>query len=202
MAEEKNTNRIIGLILAVIILVAIFTIIYLNLPEETEEKDKITNGETEIILSFTFGDVTTNYTLEDLEALEESTGIGTYIKTGWLPDVVLDGPTNFTGISANTLLNQVDNLPNNYSIVVYSSDDWTTEYNKSVVNGQVKIYNESGNITETGGVTMLFAYKKEGEYMKDPEEGPIRIAFVNGGKITSSKLWAKMVVSFELIEQT
>jgi len=202
MVEEKNNYKTIGLVLAVIILIAIFTIIYVNLPKETDEKEKPTNGETETILSFKFGDETTNYTLEDLEALEEFTGSGTYIKTGWLPDVVLDGPTNFTGIRINTLLNQIDNLPNNYSIVVYASDDWTTEYNKSVIDGQVGIYNESGNITQTGGVTMLFAYKEEGEYMTDPEEGPIRIAFVDDGKITASNLWAKMIVSIELIEQS
>jgi len=198
MAEGKN--KTIGIVLAVIILIAIFTIIYVNLPKEVDEKN--TNGETETVLLFTFGDQTINYTLQDLEALEEFTGKGTFIKYGALPNIFLEGPTNFTGIRANTLLDQIDNLPNNYSIVVYSSDDWTTEYNKSVINGQVGIYNESGNITEKGGVLMLFAYKKEGEYITDPEEGPLRIAFINDGKITSSKLWAKMVVSVELIKQS
>ena len=202
MAEEKNKNKIIGVVLAVIILIAIFTIIYVNLPEGTEKKDATTNGEKETILSIKFGGKTTNYSLEDLESLEEFIGTGTYIKTGWLPDLVLDGPTNFTGIRANTLLNQIENLPNNYSIVVYSSDDWTTKYNKSAINGQVEIYNESGNITQTGGVTMLFAYKKEGDYLTDTDDGPIQIAFIDDNKITSSKLWAKMVVSIELIEQS
>ncbi|KYK22996.1 hypothetical protein AYK21_03155 [Thermoplasmatales archaeon SG8-52-2] len=202
MAEEKNKNKIIGFVLAVIILIAIFTIIYVNLPEETEKKDESLNGEKETIFSLKFRGKITNYSLEDLESLEEFTGMGTYIKSGWLPDVVLDGPTNFTGIRANTLLNQIDNLPNNYSIVVYSSDDWITEYNKSAINGQVEIYNESGNITQTGGVTMLFAYKKEGDYLTDTDDGPLQIAFINDNKITSSKLWAKMVVSIELIDQS
>jgi hypothetical protein len=202
MAEEKNKNKIIVAVLAVIILIAIFTIIYVNLPEESIEKDKTINGETETLISFTFGDITTNYTLQDLEALEEFTGSGTYIKTGWLPDVVLDGPTNFTGVRVNTILDQIENLPTNYTIRVHSSDDWTTDYSQSTINGQVSIYNESGNITQTGGVTMLFAYKKEGSYITDPEEGPIRIVFIDDNKITSSTLWAKMVVSFELLEQS
>jgi hypothetical protein len=202
MAEEKNKNKIIGVVLAVIILIAIFTIIYVNLPEETEKKDENTNGVKETILSIKFGNKTTNYSLEDLESLEEFTGKGTLLKYGALPNVFLEGPTNFTGIRANTLLNQIDNLPNNYSIVVYSSDDWITKYNKSAINGQVEIYNESGNITQTGGVTMLFAYKKEGDYLTDTDDGPIQIAFINDKKITSSKLWAKMVVSIELIEHS
>jgi hypothetical protein len=200
MAEEKN-NKFIGIVLALIILGAIFTIIYVNLPEERETKDKTTDEEPETILSFSFKDEIFNYTLQDLEALEEFTGIGTLLKYGALPNVFLEGPTNFTGIRASTLLNQIDNLPNNYTIIVYSSDNWTTEYNKSVISGQVGIYNESGNITQKGGVTMLFAYKNEGSYITDPEEGPIRITFVNDGKITASKLWAKMVVSIEIIEQ-
>jgi hypothetical protein len=201
MAEAKNTNKIRGAVLAVIILIAIFTIIYVNLPEDTEKKGNTLNEEKETIFSLKFGGKITNYSLEDLESLEEFTGKGTLLKYGALPNVFLEGPTNFTGIRANTLLNQIDNLPNNYSIVVYSSDDWTTEYNKSVINGQVGIYNESGNITQTGGVTMLFAYKKEGDYLTNPEEGPLRITFIDDGKITSSRLWAKMVVSVELIEQ-
>ena len=49
MTEDKN--KTIGAILAVIILIAIFTIIYVNLPEEV--KEKITNGETGTVLSFT-----------------------------------------------------------------------------------------------------------------------------------------------------
>ena len=197
--EEKNlTKKFIVLILSMTLLVGILS----GCTETKKEEDKPENGETETIFSFTFGDETTNYTLENLESLEEFTGSGTYIKTGWLPDVVLDGPTNFTGIRVDTLLNQIDNLPDNYSIIVYASDEWTTEYNKSVINGQVGIYNESGNITQIGSVTMLFAYKKEGTYITDPEEGPIRVAFLDDGKITSSKLWAKMVVAAELIEQS
>ena len=167
-----------------------------------EDKENTTNGETEAIFSFTYGNDTTNYTLQDLKALEEFTGIGTYIKTGWLPNVVLDGPTNFTGVRVNTILDQIEDLPNNYTIRVHSSDDWTTDYSQSTINGQVSIYNESGNITQTGGVTMLFAYKKEGSYITDPEEGPIRIVFIDDNKITSSTLWAKMVVSVELLDQS
>ena len=94
-----------------------------------------------------------------------------------------------------------DNLPSNYSILVNTSDFTTFNYNKSVINGQVEIYNESGNITQTGGVTMILAYKQDGIYLTDTDDGPLRIAFVNNGKITSSQLWARMVVSFEIIEQ-
>ncbi len=200
MVVEKNKNKIITMVLSIVILIAIFTIVYVNLPKDKDAKDNTTNGETNTIFTITFGDEIINYTLQDLETLEEFTGKGTFIKTGWLPDVVLDGPFNFTGIKVDTILNKFDNLPNNYTVSVYSSDDKTTDYNQSTINGQVSIYNESGNITQTGGVTMILAYKKDGAYLTNPDEGPLIIAFINDGGITSSKLWAKMVVSFEIIE--
>jgi hypothetical protein len=198
MAEEKN--KAITLVLIFIIIIAIITIVYVNLPKEEDTKHKTTNEESDTLLTFTFRDEITNYTLNDFEILEEFTGKGTYIKTGWLPDVVIEGPYNFTGIRVDTILNQIDNLPKNYTIRVSSSDGWTTDYNQSTVSGQVSIYNESGNVTQIGGATMILAYKKEGTYMTDAEEGPLQVAFINDGKITSSKLWTKMVVSLEIVE--
>ena len=201
MADKKDRNKIITIMLAIIILAAIFTIIYVNLPQEEETNDKKTNGEKQNIFTITYRDEVINYTIEDLEKLEEIIGTGTYIKTGWLPDVALEGPFNFTGIKVNTILNQIVNLPNNYTVNITSSDGWTTNFNQSTIDGQVSIYNESGNITQTGGVTMILAYKQEGEYLSESDDGPLRIAFINSDKITSSKLWAKWVVSFEIIEQ-
>ena len=200
MTNGKNTNRFITIVLVIVILLAIVTIIYYNLPKE-DTNDIPTNGETDTVFTIRFGDEITNYSIEDLETLEEFKGNGTLIKTGWLPDVVLEGPFNFTGVKVNTILNQIDNLPTNFTLSINSSDGWTTNYNQSTINGLVNIYNETGNITQTGGVTMILAYMKDGEYITDTDEGPFRVAFINNGKITSSKLWAKMVVSFEIIEQ-
>lgn len=201
MAEEKNTNKIITIVLAIVILIAAFTILYVNLHEEKEINDKTPEGELEIIFTLTFSDEVINYTLQELETLESFTGKGTIIKIGWLPEVKLEGPFNFTGVGFNTLLDQIAYLLENYTVSVYSSDDKTTDYNQSTINGHINIYNESGKITGTGGVTMILAYKKDGKYITDPNEGPLRVAFINDGKITSSKLWAKMVVSIEIVEQ-
>jgi len=200
MPDIKSKNKIITIVLTIIILIAIFTIIYVNLPQDEKKNDKTSNGEIETFLTLIFGDERINYTLQDIETLESFTGKGTFIKVGWLPDVKLEGPFNFTGVKFNTILEQIDNLPNNYTVRVYSSDNKTTDYNQSTINGQVNIYNESGIITESAGVTMILAYKKEGKYLTDPEEEPFRVAFINDGKITASNLWAKMVISVEIIE--
>jgi hypothetical protein len=211
MPTENKSNKIITIVLAVIITLAAITVIYISLPQnkENEKTSDENNGqqdgnnptEESVILTVIYGDEQTNYTLEELEALDSYTGTGGYIKTKALPTVIITGPYEYTGVSITLLLNQINNLPENYSIIIKASDDWTTEYNQSQIQGDVAVYNESGNITGTGGVTMLLAYKEDGEYINESTDGSLRIVYVDDEAITSSSQWAKMVVSIEIVEQ-
>ena len=99
-----------------------------------------------------------------------------------------------------TLINQMEDLPENYNITVTASDGWTTEFTMDQVYGEIDLYNETGDIIEEGIVTMILAYKEDGEYINDLEVGPLRIAFIGEDVITSSSLWSKMVESIEIIE--
>jgi len=133
-----------------------------------------------------------------IEDFESYSGYGGIIKPGWFPDIVVEGPFNYTGVKISTLLEEFPDLPDSYNITVTSSDDRTNEYNFSQINGNVGVYNGTSNESyTTGGVTMILAYKKEGEYL-DETEGPLRIVFINDGEFTSSKLWAKFIVSIEI----
>lgn len=212
MPTENKSNKIITIVLAVIITLAAITVIYINLPQNNENK-KITGGNngqqdggnqtTEpVILTVTYGDKQTNYTLDELEALESYTGSGRYIKIGALPSVMINGPYEYTGVNMTLFLDQFTNLPQNYSIVVKSSDNRITNYSYSQIHGDVATYNESsGNISGTGSVTMLIAYKESGEYINDSTLGPLRIVFVDDGLVTASNLWTKIVVSIEILAQ-
>ena len=156
-------------------------------------------SDDEIILTLTYKEQTMEYNMSSLEKLESYTGNGGYIKTGWFPEIVTDGPFNYTGVKILDLLNEFTSLPDNYNVTV-SSTDQIAEYNYSDVNGLVKIYN--GTSTEhytIGGVSMVLAYKKEGEYLSD-SEGPLRIVYLDDEGYTSSLLWSKYVVSIELVE--
>jgi hypothetical protein len=126
-------------------------------------------------------------------------GSGSYIKLGWLPDVVIDGPFNYSGVEITKLLEKIEDLPDQYNITVTAIDGRESNYSYDEIMGNVDIYNNSGNITSSSGVTMILAYKHDGEYIKDPDEGPLRIAFVDDGLITSSKLWTKLVETIEII---
>jgi len=197
-----DNNKLITAILAIVVIISAITILYISLPEEkTDDNQDGTTVTDKIIFNVTYNSDITSYTLEDLEALESYTEEGTYIKVGWLEEnqVVTEGPYEYTGVRIATLLDQIDNLPENYSIIAYSSDGRTTDYTKENVTGQVDIYNESGIIIGTSGSTMILAYKIDGEYFEE-DTGPIRIAFCNE-YYTPSNLWAKMVDNIEIIEE-
>ena len=161
--------------------------------------------ESSVLLTVIFGNYQVNYTLEDIETLESYNGTGAYIKTKLLPDsVVTDDIHEYTGVLMTTLLEQIPTLPENYNISVVSSDGWVTNYTLNEILGYVDVYNETGNITTTETAVMILAYKEDGSYYSeiDPENetGPLRIAYVGDSPIyTPSGLWAKMVVSIEVI---
>ncbi len=144
------------------------------------------------ILELEYADTTKKYSLYELEQLESLTGVGSKIKTKALPTVIINGPNNYTGVKISTFVNQFSNPPMEYNITTYASDGWQIEYSYNETQGLVDIYNQSGNITATGGVTMILAYMQDSEYISE-DDGPLRIAFVDDGKITSSRIWAKMV---------
>lgn len=204
--NEEKTNKIITAVLAIIIIVAAIATLYVNLPKDTQNNNENTgetndqSNESVTALTVIIGEEQMNYTLEELESLEAFSGSGSYIKTGWLPTVEIEGPFNYTGISITTLLDQLENLPENYTITVEASDGYTKEYNTSYITGNVDIYNETGNITGTGGVTLLLAYMEENSYINESAGGSIRIVYVDDGAITSSGLWVKNVISIEIKE--
>jgi hypothetical protein len=207
MVKENNTNKKITAFLIIIILIAAFTYLFINLPGDNSKNENTSDqtGEEEpteeigTILTVTFKDAQTNYTLEELESLESFTATATMIKITMLPTVVSEGPNQYTGVKFSTLLNQIENLSENYSINVISNDSKITKYNMSQIQGNVDIYNESGGIINNSVATMILAYKIDGKYFTQENTGPLRVVFCNNN-MTASNLWAKMVISIEVNE--
>ncbi len=205
MAE--NNMKILSVILAAAIIISIGVLVYVNLPKETEEEinDNEADGnegtkEEKTVLTLIYNDEITNYTLSELQDFEAYSGSGRYIKQKLLPDTVLiEGPFNYTGVEVSLLLNQFSDLPGEYIINVTASDGWSSNYTSDNVAGIVDIYNESGIVVDNSGATMILAYEENDELISDPEIGPLRIAFVNDGVITSSSIWTKMVEIIEVI---
>ncbi|RLF34444.1 MAG: hypothetical protein DRN08_04650 [Thermoplasmata archaeon] len=202
--EKSRIDKIItGLLIAVIIAaVGIFS--YVNLPWQAEKKQNLAETPiAETILTVVYGDKQVNYTLEELETLQSYTGRGGY-RTSF-PSI--KGPYEYTGVPVTTLVEKIDNISGNYSLKIVDKDGEEQTYNFSVIQGNVAIYNASDPNNETplgyDDVTMILAYKQDGEYLNASRDGRLRIAFVNDkGSITASRLWWKFVVSIEIIPES
>lgn len=193
-ADKKNSNKLLALALAVVIIIAVVVLIYVNLPQQ--EKVPSSPLTSEVLFNFIYGEQQTNYTLEDLQTMDTYTGFGGY-KTRY-PSI--KGPYEYTGVNVTTLSGEFNNLPTNYTLRVTASDGWVTNYTIDEIQGDVTIYNASGNKTGVGGVTMLLAFAEAGDY--NFSDGPLRIAYVNDDEpYTDSFLWSKYVVTIEIMAE-
>ncbi len=200
----QNQNVIITIALGIVIIGAVGVLAYTSFfpPDNSGNEETDTN---DIILTVFYQEMNYNYTLSDLETLPSSSGTGRYIKTKLLPDqVVLGDSYQYTGIPIPTLLDDIGIDDESYYVNITASDGWTNTFTKNETQGFVDIYNESGNVTRQGTVTMILAYKENGQYYTeiDPNEeiGPLRVAFVSEHTpITSSNLWVKMVTEIDVI---
>jgi len=131
-----------------------------------------------------------------LRSLESITGEGGYKKKAG--DII--GPFNFTGVTLSTLLRQFVTLPDNYVLIARSSDGYTSEYTKSIVEGVVNGYTPTGGDSlDVINSTMVLAYEQDGAPISDG--GPLKIVFLNeDGNLTDGFRWAKDVVSITILE--
>jgi len=198
MATENKSNKLITITLALIITIAAITIIYINLPKD-ENGTEINDGneqENEIILQMLYNDTYKNYTLDQLENLETFTGSGGYIKS----NNITVGPFELTGVKISTILNQYNIESEKYSISVKAADDYPPMIlNLSVINGDIPVYNETGEQIGIGNATMIIYYKQDGKYL-DELEGPLRLGFIYEDGFTSSKIWIKQVISILIVD--
>ena len=193
--SKKLYDRLLAVILGVVIVAAVVVLIYYAVVPEQKETITPSPSSTEVLLTVVYGEEKTNFTLKDLQSMESYTGYGGY-KTKY-PSV--KGPFKYTGVNVTILLEDFD-LPGNYTLKVTASDGWVSNYTWDQIMGNVTVYDINGNETGFGGVTMLLAYAEDGDY--NFSDGPLRIAYVNEDEpITDSFLWAKYVVSMEIITE-
>ena len=195
MSENKgeDNNRFVAAVMAVVIIISVVTLVYVNIPHEENVAQNTFQGggEGKVVLTLTFGNESFNYTLDGLMKMEGFTGSGGYIKKSG----TIVGPNNYTGVRISMLLKDVPNLPQNFTMEAIASDGYTVNYTYDEVKGYVAVYNESGNETGVGSLTMIVAYKENGELLTESTGGPLRVAFVDDGAISSSRLWIRSVTA-------
>lgn len=156
------------------------------------------NPEPEkILLTISVGSQSYNYSLNDLTALDNISGQGSYInKAG-----KITGPNTYTGISVSELLSTIPNLPTNFTFHAIASDEYAHNYTSNEVNGHATVFNETGAEIGTGNLTMIIAYKENGVFLNETTKGPLRIAFVDTQpSLTNSGLWLSSLVKIEIIQ--
>jgi len=171
------------------------------------ENEKESDGieEPSIILTVFYDDYQANYSLENLEALDSYTGTGAYIKDKFLPDdVITDDVREYTGVRVTTLLEEISDLPENYTVSIVCDDGYTKNFTMNQTLGYMDVYNETGTLMSNETAVMIVAYKENGSYYSeiDPENeiGPLITAHVGNNTIyTSSGFWLEMVVSIEVL---
>jgi len=199
MNEEQDKadvyTKYIAILLAMIFIIAGCVYIYVNLPKGEKKHGEPTPSE-EVLLTIVFGYRSFNYSLDDLMGFEVVKGKGGYKKQ----DGTIAGPNNYTGVSILEILDSIDPLPDNYTLTAFAKDGPYRSYSMDEINGHVMVYNQSGNETGIGNLTMIIAYKENDVILNDTLGGPLKIVFVDEkGSITSSDLWAKWLVKLEVI---
>ncbi|MBD3227288.1 MAG: molybdopterin-dependent oxidoreductase [Candidatus Lokiarchaeota archaeon] len=202
MGNGKNDqfNKYISIVLVIVIVcvTGIYTYTQLVEKDPTDHNNYQPTGDSEnTILNVTMGSDITSYTLDELKSIGVVSGNGAYVnKIG-----KVTGPNDYTGIPITSLLDSIDNIPDNYTVQATASDDYSVEYSYSEVNGEVKIYNETGVEIGTSMITMIIAYKENGNLIDEDNGGPLRIAFIDEeGSITGSGKWLQSLVNLEVIE--
>ncbi|MCX6661543.1 MAG: hypothetical protein NTY91_03230 [Euryarchaeota archaeon] len=198
---SSKTNKIIGAVVAIAIIISIAVLVYVNLPKQTEttEDNNDDHKTSPPTLTLFYNDEQTNFTFGEIERLESYTAKGGYRNSIG----VIKGMGNYTGVNITTLVNTLHPIPYRYTLQVFAEDGKNMSYNYSTIIGLVPIYNaEDGSVNGTGNMTLVLAYKYEGDWLNESTDGKLRLVFLDDhGSITESKYWMKMVTSIRIITE-
>ena len=177
MVEKNNTNKMLTIGLVIIIAIAAIVLIYVNLPQQDKtNQDTKNNKEKEtpnISLNISYEEQKLQYTLEDMEKMENTSGTARYLKASPFfssGTIIIIPPTNesanqYTGVKISKIIENIENLPETYNVTVSAPDGYSTTFNYTEINGNMITYNETGN-QSFNEISVIIAYKKDGEYIE------------------------------------
>jgi hypothetical protein len=150
-----------------------------------------------VALTIKYGATTTPLTLSKIQSLPLTSGQGGYRSS--FPSI--KGPYDITGVSFGNLLDQFVTLPTNYSLIAVAGDDYSVEYTKTMVEGELSGYNSTGSPVDVIHSTMVLAYEMDGGPISG-SSAPLRTTFINeDGNLTDGFLWVGNVVNITIVEE-
>lgn len=135
--------------------------------------------------------------MEEILAMDSTTGQGGYKRSSG----TIAGPYTYTGVKLLDLLDLLGTLPANYTLEVVSSDEYTTYFNKTQVEGVLQAYNATtGDSVGTAQFDLILAYERDGAPLYEDEK-PFRVATLNDSYISDGHFWAKMAVNLTVVDE-
>ncbi len=201
-----KTNKMIGVMLSLTIIISSGILIYVNLPKQTDvvvdDDDTTAKKISPTVFSLIYDDEQKNFTLSGLQQVETFTAKGGYRTQSGL----IKGQGNYTGVNITTLVSMFQPTPYLYSLIISSEDGETLMYNYTTIQGHVNIFNPDNasdpNPIGKGNMTMLLAFHYEGTWLDESTDGKVKIVFVDDeGSITQASLWWKKVTSIRVITE-
>jgi len=177
---------IIGLV--VIVILNISFQIYIRLPGEDSQEEEI--------LTVFYNDEKWEYTLSELNNIDEYSGIGG-IKT----QLSIKGPYNFTGVRINEMLHTLDINKDSIGAWIIAADGYNKTFTNDELQGNISVFNESGNYIDMS-IDLLLVYSSNGVLL-DSNDGPLRLAYVGQSNcITPASYWIKQVKKIIFFKET
>jgi hypothetical protein len=204
--KKRTTTIMVSVVLVFVLIGAIGIYAYTSLVNNESTNSSSTNEHSvvppsadntseEVVLIIRVGSDTYTYSMDDLLGFDSTSGQGSFInKVG-----TISGPFTYIGVAVPMLLDQIEGLPDMYTMLGIASDNYSVDYTMDNVTGHVMLYDENGTELGIGTVTMIIAYYEDGVPL-DESIGPLRIAFVaEDGAITHSSLWLRSLVELDVI---
>jgi hypothetical protein len=148
-------------------------------------------------LHVSVGEETKSFSMYELMSMPSITEEGGYKKSSGS----IVGPYTYTGVSIDYLLNEVGDVPANYTLEAIADDEYKTYFNTThVKQGKFEAYDLEGNPVGPQNFSLVVAYHEDGEPL--PVGGPLRIVLLKDGYISDGHWWAKFIVNLKVIDET
>ena len=171
------------------------------IPSTTSSTAVSTTASTPVtptVVTVINGTVSTNYTLDQLKALQPTTGYGTTKnKSG-----VITGPNTYVGVALTTIIKAAGGMPNGAAVRITAQDGYTkTLTYAQVYQGIFNVYDKTGN-PATAGMQPFesLIYSMNGSNL-DTETGPIEMGIMTSSdQMSDASMWIKLTDKIEILQ--
>lgn len=186
----KTSDKILIGVFVVAIVLAAVIVIYTRFTDNGDE------DKEETMLTVLYEGKTWEYTMSDLEKIDDYNGSG-----GMKKESGIAAPNEYKGVRFELLLKKI-NSSTDVSLIraTFKAADINKMCNLSSeeLQGNVTIYDETDNETN-GIVTLIIAYEKDGVPLTIEDGGPLRLVFVSEQPLfTRSSYWVKQLTTIEV----